>query len=145
MEFGWNNLFGAAIVVIMLIPNLIFARKHTGQKNLCTNRAMNLMEQIGRYGCFILMWLPLVVGEFGFAGIPAFLIYVIGNGILLFVYLILWAFYFKNSSVKTAMALAVVPVCIFLLSGLLLRHWLLSASAVLFGVGHIYVTKVNQK
>lgn len=33
--------------------------------------------------------------------------------------------------------------CIFLMSGLMLRHWLLTGFAVLFAVGHIYVTEKN--
>ena len=42
-----------------------------------------------------------------------------------------------------ALALAILPTCIFLLSGVLLRHWLLVCSAVLFGIGHIFVTQRN--
>ena len=41
------------------------------------------------------------------------------------------------------MILAVLPACLFLLSGLTLRHWLLVGFAALFAVGHIYVTKKN--
>ena len=41
------------------------------------------------------------------------------------------------------MALAVLPACMFLLSGVLLRHWLLAGFAVVFAVGHIFVTKKN--
>ena len=44
-----------------------------------------------------------------------------------------------------AVALAILPACIFLLSGMLLRHWLLVGFAVLFAVGHIYVTKQNHE
>ena len=67
----------------------------------------------------------------------------IGNGGLLTAYWIIFAGYLKRRTRKRALALAVIPTCLFLLSGLLLRHWLLAASAVLFGIGHIYVTQVN--
>ena len=62
MEFGWINVFGAVIVALMMIPNIVYAVKNKGEKNLCTNRFMNVTEQIGRYGCIVLMWLPLLVG-----------------------------------------------------------------------------------
>ena len=44
MEFGWINVFGAVIVVLMLIPNIVYAIKNKGEKNLCANRCMNIVE-----------------------------------------------------------------------------------------------------
>ncbi|HOM03754.1 MAG TPA: hypothetical protein PLH43_13190 [Acetivibrio sp.] len=44
---------------------------------------------------------------------------------------------------RKAIALAVIPTCIFLLSGFLLKHWLPVSASVLFGVGHVYVTYQN--
>ena len=49
MEFGWINVFGAVFVILMLIPNIVYAIKNTGERNLCKNLFMNLIEQIGRY------------------------------------------------------------------------------------------------
>lgn len=143
MKFGWINGFGAAIVVLMLIPNILYARRNKGETNRCTNRLMNLLEQIGRYACIVLMWLPLLVWEFGFADVPQMLLYLAGNGALLLAYWILFARYFKQKTAARAMALAVLPACMFLLSGVLLRHWLLAGFAVVFAVGHIFVTKKN--
>jgi len=145
MEFGWINLFGAIIVVTMLIPNIIYAIKNRDFVNKCTNKVMNLIEQVGRYGCIILMWLPLFVWKFGFSSANMFLIYLLGNGLLLLSYILFWILYFKCKSIKIAMALAIIPSCIFLLSGLVLKHWTLVAFAVLFGLGHIYVTAQNNQ
>ena len=83
MRFGWINLSGACAVVLLLIPNIIYAVKHKGEQNRCENKIMNAAEQIGRYGCIVLMWLPLAVREFGFAGETELLLYLIGNGVLL--------------------------------------------------------------
>ena len=62
MEFGWINLFGAGIIVLIMIPNIIYA---AGQKQDETQievpRGLSACEQVGRYGCIILMWLPLLV------------------------------------------------------------------------------------
>ena len=143
MEFGWINLFGAVIVIVMMIPNIVYAARNKDEKNLCTNKVMNLIEQIGRYACIVLMWFPLLVWKFGFASVLEMLIYLIGNGLMLFIYLLVFARYLKEKTAQRAMILAVLPACIFLLSGLLLRHWLLVLSALLFAIGHIYVTKQN--
>ena len=143
MQFGWINLFGAGIVVLMLLPNILYAIRHKGEQNRCTNRAMNILEQVGRYACILLMWFPLLVWEFGFASVAAMLFYFAGNGAQLTAYWILFAIYGKKKNTGLALALAILPACIFLLSGLLLRHWLLVGFACLFAVGHIYVTKKN--
>ena len=143
MKFGWINVFGAATVVIMLIPNIVYAIKNKDEKNLCTNRFMNIIEQIGRYACIVLMWLPLLVWEFGFAGVSLMVIYVAGNAALLTAYVVLFAVYMKKRSAALALTLAIIPSVIFLLSGITLRHWLLVGFAVLFAVGHFYVTAKN--
>ena len=143
MKFGWINVFGAIIVVFMLIPNIVYAIKNKGEKNLCTNRFMNAVEQLGRYACIILMWLPLLVRKFGFKSVFEMILYLAGNGILLAAYWIVYAIYMKHKTPGLALTLAIIPSCIFLLSGILLRHWLLVGFAVLFAAGHIYVTKKN--
>ena len=143
MEFGWINVFGAVIVVLMLIPNIVYALKNKDEKNKCTNRFMNVIEQIGRYACIVLMWFPLLVWKFGFGSVETFLLYMFGNGVLLAAYWIVYAIYLRGRKAGLALTLAIIPTCIFLISGVLLRHWLLVGFAVLFGIGHIYVTQKN--
>jgi hypothetical protein len=143
MEFGWINVFGAVIVVLLLIPNSVYAIKNKGEKNLCANRFMNVVEQVGRYACIVLMWMPLLVWKFGFASVLDMMLYMACNGLLLAAYWIAFAFYMKRRTVRLAIVLAVLPSCIFLLSGILLQHWLLVAFAILFAIGHIYVTYKN--
>ena len=143
MEFGWINVFGAVIVALMLIPNIVYAIKNKGEKNFCANRFMNIVEQVGRYACIVLMWMPLLVWKFGFASVLDMMLYMACNGLLLAAYWIAFAFYMKRRSVRLALVLAVLPSCIFLLCGILLKHWLLVAFAVLFAIGHIYVTYKN--
>lgn len=69
MEFGWINLFGVAVVIFLMIPNIVYATKNKDEKNRCTNKYMNITEQIGRYGCIVLMWFPFLVWEFKFNNI----------------------------------------------------------------------------
>ena len=145
MQFGWINVFGAGIVVLMLIPNIVYAVRNRGERNLCKNRFMNVIEQIGRYACIVLMWLPLLVQKFGFASVLGLLMYLVGNGLLLIAYWIVFCFHMHKRSKASALTLAILPSCIFMMSGLLLRHWLLVGFAVLFAVGHITVTLQNAK
>lgn len=146
MEFGWINLFGAGIIVLIMIPNIIYA---AGQKQDETQievpRGLSACEQVGRYGCIILMWLPLLVWKFGFGSVEEFLIYLIGNGALLLCYFLSWMLYSRKKTLSVAMALAIIPTAIFLLSGLLLRHWLLVAFAILFGFAHCTITYMTHK
>ena len=146
MEFGWINLFGAGIVVLIMIPNIIYA---AGQKQDETQievpRGLSACEQVGRYGCIILMWLPLLVWKFGFGSVEEFLIYLIGNGALLLCYCLSWMLYSRKKTLSVAMALAIIPTAIFLLSGILLQHWLLVAFAILFGACHCTITYMTHK
>jgi len=143
MKFGWINVFGAGIVVLMMIPNIVYAIRNKGEKNLCTNTFMNVLEQIGRYGCILLMWLPLLVWKFGFRSVQEMFLYLVGNGVFVAVYWAVSARYQKEKTRDRALALAILPACIFLLSGVILGHWLLVGFALLFAVAHLYVTMKN--
>lgn len=143
MEFNLINLMGFIIVAVMLIPNIIYGIKFKGLENKCTNKAMNVIEQAGRYGSMALMVLPLFVWEFGFSSVFMMFVYLLGNGMLLFIYVLVWVFYFKKQTMGKTMILAIAPTCIFFLSGVTLYHWALVVAAVIFGVGHIYVTYRN--
>ena len=141
---GWINVFGLIFVVLLLIPNIIYAIKVKDQQNKCTNKAMNIVEQIGRYGSMLLMVFNIGLAEFGFASVFEFLIYLFGNTILIITYWIIWGLYFKNQTYAKQMSLAVIPTCLFLLSGITLQHYLLILFAVIFGIAHVYVTNYNR-
>ena len=145
MSFGWINGVAAGIVVLMLIPNIVYAIKNRDEKNLCTNRVMNGIEQVGRYACIVLMWLPLLVRKFGFHSVLEMLLYLLGNCALLIAYWIVFFLHMRKRSTASALTLAILPSCIFLMSGVLLRHPLLMGFAALFAVGHIWVTLYNAR
>lgn len=69
MKFGWINGFGGLVVIIMLIPNIIYAVKNQGKENNCKCVVINAIEQIGRYSSMALMCVPLLVWEFGFQSV----------------------------------------------------------------------------
>ena len=138
------NLFGLILVVLLLVPNIIYAIKNKGQENQCQNRVMNILEQIGRYSCMFLMVFNVGIAEFGFGSKEAFLIYLFGNVILMLAYQITWVLYFISESYPKQMVLAILPTLLFLLNGFTMRHWLLVVFAIIFGVSHIYVTNKNR-
>lgn len=137
------NPLGIAIILLMLIPNAIFALRHRGMENKCKNRLVNILEQISRFGCIILMMVCVGLDKFGFGSAEAFVIYFFGSALLLLAYFVLWILYGRSPSRKKALALAIIPCCLFLLCGVTLRQWPLAAFALLFGVCHVYVTLSN--
>lgn len=143
MEFGLINIFGGIIVILILIPNIIYALKNHNNNEKSIPTILSVCEQIGRYGCMILMCVPLLVWKFKFESKEKLLIYFLTNGFLILVYYLGWILYFKNPSLKTGMLLAIIPTVVFLDSGLLLRHWLLVAVALLFGLSHGRITYIT--
>lgn len=142
---GWINIFGLILLVLMLIPNVIYAIKHHNESNHCQSRLINVLEQTGRYGCMLLMVFNIGLSKFSFPSVAGMLIYFFGNGLLLLGYWVCWALYLKKPQSSLTMALAILPTCIFLLSGLTLKHWLLVLAAIIFGISHIYITRINNR
>ena len=141
---GWLNLIGLILVVLLLIPNIIYAVKEKDRQNKCQNRFMNILEQTGRHACMFLMVFNIGIAEVGFGSAGAFLIYLFGNATLMISYWVIWVLYFKKKVYWKQIALAVIPTLLFLLSGLTMRHLLLVLLSIIFGIGHIYVTNKNR-
>ncbi|MGF7109964.1 hypothetical protein [Treponema pedis] len=146
MEFGWINILGFSIVLLILIPNVIYTAKQKKDKmKMEVPHYLTVCEQVGRYSCIVLMWLPLLVWKFGFESEEEFLIYLIANGVLLLGYYLLWVLYARKKTLSKAMALAIIPTMIFFLSGVLLHHWFLVVVASLFGFAHGKITYMTHK
>ncbi len=141
---SWFNYYGLAIVVIIMIPNIVFALLHrVGFENVCKNRAVIFMEQIGRYACLAFMVFNIPYTCFGFWFDYALIAYLSVNGALLVAYLIFWIVCRNQSGRLRALALSVLPTLIFLFSGVVLLNIPLLASAVLFGINHIFLSYRN--
>lgn len=53
---GWFNYYGLAVMAIVMIPNIVYAVKHKPDAAAgYHNKTVEILEQIGRYGCFVLM------------------------------------------------------------------------------------------
>lgn len=167
LQWSWINVLGGMIITLLLIPNIVYALKRQGEKNLCENRLMNILEQVGRYGSMLCMIVCFGESGFGFPSLADFYCYIVGSAVLLSAYWIAWGLYFRRAGVQTFVrgkgpvavfvagrenvagiarlkwALAILPCCLFLLCGITLRYIPLILSAVLFAVGHPYVTYRN--
>ena len=42
LGMNWLNTFGLVLVILLLIPNIIYAVRVKNQKNKCTNKFMNI-------------------------------------------------------------------------------------------------------
>lgn len=145
MEYNMITVFNAVILGIILIPSFAIAVKYKKFRNRCTNTAMNVCEEIGRFGSMLFMIVPFGLKEFGFAHINEFLIYLIANIILLLVYIVVWLSFMKKQSYIKAVTMAVIPPVVFAVCGVTLRHFILIFTSVMFFIGHIYVVTSNYR
>ena len=140
----WFSPFGLCFMLVILIPNVIFALKQTGGfENKFNSKKLELFENIGRYGCFIFMVFNLPFTWFGFPSDEAFAVYLIANIILTLAYILIWIFCFRKNSLFRAVSLSVIPSLIFLLSGIFSRSVLLIISALIFAPCHIIISVKN--
>lgn len=143
---GQINIFGLVFMVIIMIPNVIFALKcKDGFENRWENKAVEVLEQIGRYGCFAFMVINIPKTWFGWASDEAFALYLIVDAVLVAAYCVIWAVCFKKSSVFRALSLSIIPSVIFLFSGIMSRSGLLMISAVIFAPCHILISYKNAR
>lgn len=141
---NWINLYGLIFMAVILIPNMIFAVKcPEGFENAWQNKTVELLEQIGRFGCFGFMIVHIPGTWFGFPSDEAFAVYLLANTLLIGCYCLIWMICFRKNSLFRALALSILPSLVFLLSGILSRSPLLILSALLFAPCHILLSYKN--
>ena len=142
----WFNLFGLVFIVVIMIPNIVFAIKNkNGFENKWKNKAAEIIEQIGRIGCFVFMIINIPGTFFGWWTDGAFVAYLVIDSVLTVAYCAFWIVLWKKNNVLKALALSVIPSLIFLSSGILSRSVLLGVSAILFAPTHILISYKNAK
>ena len=142
----WFNPFGLVFITIIMIPNIVFAiRCKDGFANHYRNKTVELVEQIGRFGCFGFMIFNVPHLWFGWASDESFALYLILDALLVALYCILWIVCWKKNSMLKALALSIVPSVVFLISGIMSRSILLILAALLFAPAHIFISYQNAK
>ena len=142
----WFNPFGLVFITIIMIPNVVFAiRCKDGFANSYRSKTVELVEQIGRSGCFGFMIFNVPGTWFGWWSDEVFAVYLIVNALLIVLYCVLWIVCWKKNVVFKALALSIIPSVVFLFSGIMSRSILLILAALLFAPAHIFISYQNAK
>ena len=139
------NIYGLIIMAIIMIPNVIFAIKEKNFESKYHNKAVEVIEQIGRFGSMGLMIFNISLLEFGYWFNNGKIVYMVLTGVLAVLYCFVWFLYSRKSTMEKAMSLAIIPTIIFLSSGIIQGKVLLIITAILFGIGHIIITYNNNR
>ena len=84
MTVKWINIFGVIFTVIIIIPNNLYTIKiKDGFENKWNNKLIEIIEQLGRFGCLKFMIINIPGTWFGWWSDEAFAIYLIVNIILI--------------------------------------------------------------
>ena len=142
----WINPFGLVFMAVILIPNIVFALKRKdGFANKWENKTVQIIEQVGRFGCFGFMIVNIPGTCFGWWSDEAFALYLIADTLLVLIYCLIWIVCFQKNSLFRALALSIIPSILFLFSGIMSRSVLLILSAALFAPSHIVISYKNAK
>lgn len=142
----WFNIWGLVFIAVIMIPNIIFAIKcKDGFENKWNNKAVEIIEQAGRFGSFGFMIINIPGVSFGWWSDEAFRAYLIVNALLVAIYCVIWIICFNKQSVFKSLALSILPSIVFLFSGIMSRSLPLILSALMFAPSHILISYKNAK
>lgn len=140
----WFNLTGLIFVVVLLIPNIIYAATNKdGFACEFHNKLVETGEQIGRFGCFILMFIQPSFVTLGYIYDGAQTLYLILGIVLLALYCGGWIVFRKGNSIAKALTLSILPSVLFLESGILTLNVPLIVLSVVFAICHITISCKN--
>ena len=140
----WFNGWGLLWIAAIMLPNIVFALTHKdGFENLWQNRAVEVLEQIGRFGCFFLMIVNIVPLCGGVWSTDAKTAYCAASAGLTALYLFGWIVFWREDSMAKALTLSILPSLLFLESGVLMRNYPLILAAVIFAPCHILISAKN--
>ena len=139
----WLNIYGLITMIIIMVPNIIFAIKEKSFQSKYNYKIVEFIEQIGRFGSMGLMIFNIPLLDYGYFLPNGKVLYVFLSAILSILYCIVWFLYFRKASIKKAMLLAIIPTILFLSSGIIQGRILLIISSILFGITHIIITYYN--
>ena len=91
---GWFNGYGLFFLILLLIPNIVYAVKYKDATNTCTDKWALILEQGGRYGSMFFMVFTFGSLTQGWASVTEFMVYLLGSTLLMVAYWIVWMLYF---------------------------------------------------
>ena len=142
----WFNVYGLVFVIVIMIPNIVFAIKNKdGFLNKWNNKLVEIIEQIGRFGCMCFMIFNVPKTYFGWFSKEAFIAYLVIDIFLIITYCVTWIVLWKKNNIFRALTLSIVPSVLFLFSGIIIRSILLVCFSLLFAPTHILISYKNAK
>lgn len=141
----WFNYYGLVIMVVIMIPNIIYAIKHKNQVAVYDNKVAIAFEQIGRYGSFVFMIINIPYTYIGFWFSFGKIFYITVNAFLLLGYCLSWIVLWNKNGIVKALLLSIIPSLVFILSSILIASIPLFLFAVIFSIAHILISIRNAK
>lgn len=146
MKVSWFNYVGLIFVAVILIPNIIFAVKNrNGFQNSYNNKIVEMLEQVGRFGCFIFMFVTPPFLNIGFKSDGIRTAYIITGAVLTVLYCLGWIVFGNRNGVGKSLVLSIVPSILFLESGLFSLNFPLIVLSLVFAPCHILISYKNAK
>lgn len=137
---NWFNYYGLIIMAIIMIPNVIYAVKHKNSDSGHQNKTAEILENIGRYGCFAFMIFNIPYTYIGYWFSFGEVFYITVNAVLLLGYCISWGMLWNKNGIVKALLLSIIPSIVFIVSSIFIANIPLFVFAVIFAVTHILIS-----
>lgn len=138
------NYWGLIFVIVILVPNIVFAMTcKDGFENRYHSKLVEILEQIGRFGCFFNMFLTIPFMCKGYWFKHGETIYLILGVLLVALYCLGWIIFWKEDSIRKSLYLSIVPSLLFIGSGIISGNILLLIFAAIFAPCHILISYMN--
>lgn len=143
-KISFLNIPGLIFLIIIMIPYFIYASKcPEGFLGKWKNKVVEILEQVGRFGCFICMAVNIPGTVYGFENSRLFWLCVIFGTILVAAYCIIWYFWFWKNTLFRALSLSILPSVLFIFCGIMSRSILLIVFSAIFSPCHILISVKN--
>ena len=141
---NWFNYIGLIIVVLIMIPNIVYARKNKDSfSNVGVHKVWIILENIGRYASMFFMIFNIPFTWNGFYFSNGLLTYVIVNSILVFFYILLFIILWNKNNIIKSLLLSILPSLIFIFSGVVILSIPLIVFSIVFAISHVYISVKN--
>ncbi len=139
----WINFYGLLFIIIILLPNIIDAlTQREIFENKYQKRPVLMLEQAGRFGCMVFMAVR-IPGLYMDLFPGAETVYLCLSLTLVLLYCLGWILLRRESSVRKALILSIIPSVLFLESGILTVSIPLVVFSIIFSVCHILISYKN--
>lgn len=137
------NLYGLAFAVLLALPHILYRRHHPIDPADYPNRALYLLDRIGRIGSLLLLSFHTGILEKGFTEPKELMqrFWVISTLLLIAVYWLLWWRFAKHPRRGTAYGIVAASGAAVILSGILQVNTLLLTAGIVYTIGEIYIVK----